>query len=46
MVRIGLAGLAKNQAVVVPGLFNKVSAQGHRLLPRIALRKIAGMMKM
>ncbi len=46
VVRIGLAGLAKNQAVVVPGLLNKASAQGHRLLPRVALRKIAGLMKM
>jgi uncharacterized protein len=46
VVRAGLAGLDRNQAVVVPGAFNKVGAQGHRLLPRSALRKIAGLMKM
>ena len=45
VVRIGLARLDRNQAVVVPGLFNKASAQGHRFLPRIALRKIVAMMK-
>jgi uncharacterized protein len=46
VVRAGLAGLDRNQAVVVPGAFNKFGAQGHRLLPRSALRKIAGLMKM
>jgi short-subunit dehydrogenase len=46
VVRAGLAGLAKNQAVVVPGLFNKAGAQGHRFLPRTVLRRIAGAMKL
>ena len=46
VVRIGLAGLSRNQAVVVPGLFNKAGAQSNRFLPRVAMRKIAGLMKM
>jgi hypothetical protein len=33
------------KAVVVPGLLNKLSSQGHRLLPRGVLRKIAGAIK-
>ena len=45
VVRIGLHGLARNKAVVIPGLLNKASAQGHRLLPRSVLRKITGMVK-
>lgn len=45
VVRAGLAGLDRNQAVVIPGLLNKLSAQGHRLLPRSLLRKIAGAIK-
>jgi short-subunit dehydrogenase len=45
VVRAGLAGLDANRAVVVPGLLNKLSGQGHRLLPRAWLRKIAGAIK-
>lgn len=45
VVRAGLAGLDRNQAVVIPGLLNKLSGQGHRLLPRSLLRKIAGAIK-
>ena len=45
VVRIGLHGLARNKAVVIPGLLNKAGAQGHRLLPRSMLRKITGMVK-
>jgi uncharacterized protein len=45
VVSAGLWGLDKNKAVVVPGLLNKLSSQGHRLLPRGALRKIAGAIK-
>ena len=45
VVSAGLRGLDKNQAVVVPGLLNKLSSQGHRLLPRGVLRKIAGAIK-
>jgi short-subunit dehydrogenase len=45
VVSAGLRGLDKNKAVVVPGLLNKLSSQGHRLLPRGVLRKIAGAIK-
>jgi len=45
VVAAGLAGLAKNQAVVIPGALNKVGAQGHRILPRSVLRKVAAMIK-
>ncbi|HET7316067.1 MAG TPA: SDR family oxidoreductase [Sphingomicrobium sp.] len=45
VVRAGLRGLGRNTAVVIPGLLNKLSGQGHRLLPRAALRKIAGAIK-
>lgn len=46
VVAAGLAGLDRNQAVVVPGLLNKVGAQGYRLLPRTLLRKAAGLVKL
>jgi len=45
VVRAGLQGLQRNKAVVIPGLLNKLSGQGHRLLPRAALRRIAGAIK-
>jgi short-subunit dehydrogenase len=45
VVRAGLKGLDRNRAVVIPGMLNKVSGQGHRLLPRAAVRKIAGAIK-
>jgi len=41
VVAAGLAGLARNQTVVIPGTVNKLGAQGHRLLPRAVLRKVA-----
>lgn len=46
VVRAGLAGLQANQAVVIPGMLNKAGAQGHRLLPRSWLRRIAGSIKL
>lgn len=46
VVRAGLAGLDRNQAVVVPGALNKLGAQGHRFLPRALLRRVAGAIKM
>ena len=46
VVRAGLAGLRANKAVVILGFANKVGAQGHRLLPRSWLRKIAGSIKL
>lgn len=45
VVAAGLAGLARNQAVVIPGAVNKIGAQGHRLLPRSLLRQVAAMIK-
>lgn len=46
VVRAGLNGLAKGKAVVIPGAVNKAGAQGHRLLPRALLRKVAGSIKL
>jgi uncharacterized protein len=43
VVRAGLKGLERNQAVVVPGLSNKVIAQVNRLLPRAVMRRAARM---
>ena len=45
VVAAGLAGLAKNHAVVVPGLLNKVGAASTRFAPRPVIRKIAGAIK-
>lgn len=45
VVRAGLRGLDRNQAVVIPGVLNKLSGQGHRLLPRSLLRRLAGAIK-
>ncbi|MEO5640874.1 MAG: SDR family oxidoreductase [Sphingomicrobium sp.] len=46
VVRAGLDGVQVGRAVVVPGLLNKAGAQGHRLLPRAWLRRIAGVIKL
>lgn len=46
VVRTGLDALAAGRAVVIPGFLNKIGAQGHRLLPRGVLRRIAGTIKM
>ena len=43
VVRAGLTGLEKNQAVVVPGLSNKLIAQLHRFFPRALMRRAARM---
>ena len=45
VVRAGLRGLERNKAVVIPGLGNKVGAQGARFLPRAAMRRIVGAIK-
>ena len=45
VVQAGLEALEKNKAVAIPGALNKLSGQGHRLLPRSVLRKIAGSIK-
>jgi len=45
VVAAGLAGLAKNKAVVVPGAINKIGAASTRFAPRSVVRKIAGAIK-
>jgi hypothetical protein len=45
VVRMGLAGLDKNRAVVVTGLVNKIVAGSTRLVSRSIARKIAGSIK-
>ena len=46
VVRAGLSGLDRNQAVVIPGLQNKLSAQSNRLLPRALMRRIVASLKL
>jgi short-subunit dehydrogenase len=46
VVRAGLEGLEKGQAVVIPGLLNKATAQAHRFFPRSWVRRIAGSIKL
>ena len=46
VVRAGIAGMDKSRAIIVPGFINKAGAQGHRLLPRWLLRRIAGSIKL
>ncbi|WP_324805739.1 SDR family oxidoreductase [Sphingomonas sp. LY29] len=46
VVTAGLEALDRGKAVVIPGLVNKFGAQGHRLLPRSLLRRIAGTIKL
>jgi short-subunit dehydrogenase len=43
VVRVGLKGLERNRAVVVPGLANKAISQAHRLFPRAFMRRAARM---
>ena len=45
VVEVGLHGLDKNHAVVVPGLINKTVAASTRLAPHPWVRKIAGAIK-
>jgi uncharacterized protein len=45
VVEIGLAGLDRNRAVVVPGWVNKVVSTSTRFTPRPWARKIAGSVK-
>jgi short-subunit dehydrogenase len=45
VVAAALQGLDRNDAVVVPGLTNKIGAAGTRFIPRPLLRKIAGAIK-
>jgi uncharacterized protein len=45
VVAAGLKGLAKGKAIVVPGLPNKITSQMSRFLPRAAMRRIIGRIK-
>ena len=45
VVKVGLKGLDRNRAVVVPGLVNKIVARGSVLMPRAWVRKITGSIK-
>ena len=45
VVRIGLAGLDRNKAVVIAGVTNRIGAWSTRFAPRSMVRKIAGRMK-
>jgi len=46
VVRAGLLGLERDKAVIVPGALNKLTAQGGRLLPRAAMRRIVARLKL
>ncbi len=45
VVAAGLAGLDRNQAVVIPGAMNKATAQAHRFFPRGMVRRAVGILK-
>ena len=45
VVRAGLEGLDRNQAIVIPGTTNKIGAWSTRLAPRSTVRRIAGALK-
>jgi short-subunit dehydrogenase len=45
VVRAGLEGLARNRAIVIPGVANKLGAQANRFLPRAAMRRIIARIK-
>lgn len=46
VVAAGLKGLARNQAVIVPGAMNKFTAHGSRLVPRPLMRRIVSALKL
>ena len=45
VVRAGLAALARNRAIVIPGAANRIGAQASRFLPRAAMRRIVARIK-
>jgi short-subunit dehydrogenase len=45
VVALGLKGLDRNKAVVIPGVKNKIGAQASRFLTRAAMRRIIGRIK-
>lgn len=46
VVRAGLEGLDRNEAVVIPGAANKIGAFSTRFAPRSVVRRIAGSLKL
>ncbi|QPQ54697.1 SDR family oxidoreductase [Allosphingosinicella flava] len=46
VVAAGLAGLARNRAVVIPGFTNKITAQAGRFIPRALMRRIVARIKL
>lgn len=45
VVKAGLEGVERNQAIVVPGLMNKATAHAHRFFPRSVVRRAVGILK-
>lgn len=45
VVQAGIEGLERNEAIVIPGLMNKATAQVHRFLPRGMVRRAVGRLK-
>ena len=46
VVAAGIEGLERNQAVVIPGVMNKATAQAHRFVSRGAIRRAASRIKL
>ena len=45
VVQAGIEGLQRNEAIVVPGMMNKATAQAHRFFPRAMVRRAVGRLK-
>lgn len=45
VVKAGLAGLAKNKAIVVPGFLNKMMVQSNRVSPRSVTRELVKLLQ-
>ena len=45
VVAVGLKALDSNRAVAIPGLVNKIGAQGQRFFPRALVRKVTAAIK-
>jgi short-subunit dehydrogenase len=45
VVEAGLRGIDRNQAIVIPGMMNKATAQAHRFFPRGLVRRAVGILK-
>lgn len=45
VARAGIEGLERNEAIVVPGVMNKATAQAHRFFPRGLVRRAVGILK-